>query len=85
MTQEERRAAGVYFDPADPQLMKEKQRAHALSRAYSALDDEETAKRAEILKELIGAIGENAFVQGPVFSTTANTPESAKTFLPTIT
>lgn len=67
MTQEERRAAGVYFDPADPQLMKEKQRAHALSRAYSALDDEETAKRAEILKELTGEIGENAFVQGPVF------------------
>lgn len=67
MTQDERRAAGLLFDPLDPQLKAQKGRAHALSRAYSATDESDTQQRAEILSALFAAIGDHAFIQGPLF------------------
>lgn len=38
---------------------------------YNATYEDETEKRAAILAELVGELGENGFIQEPVFSTTA--------------
>lgn len=67
MTQDERRAAGILFDPADSALQAMKQKAHRLSGAYSRTPEEAHEKRAAILKELLGSLGENGFIQGPLF------------------
>lgn len=43
-----------------------KQKAHALSRAYNMLGEEAEEERGRILKELLGALGEGSFLQGPI-------------------
>ncbi len=67
MTREEERiAAGVLFCPGDPELRAIKLRAHNLDTQYNATFENETEKRAEILKELVGEMGESSFIQGPI-------------------
>ncbi|MBQ5973565.1 MAG: sugar O-acetyltransferase [Oscillospiraceae bacterium] len=67
MTEHERLAAGLLFRPGDPELKAIKRRAHALSAEYSATLEDETERRAEILRQLLGALGPGGFLQGPVF------------------
>lgn len=67
MTKEEQRiAAGVLFCPGDPELKAIKLRAHNLDTEYNATFENETEKRSQILKELIGEMGEGSFIQGPI-------------------
>ena len=66
MTEDEKRAAGKLFCPADPVLKAQKTKAHELSRLYSATSETETEKRAQILGELLGSFGEGSFLQGPI-------------------
>ncbi|MBP5209503.1 MAG: sugar O-acetyltransferase, partial [Clostridia bacterium] len=49
MTEDEKRAQGLYFCPADPTLKAQKLAEHKLSRAYNNTDEDETEKREEIL------------------------------------
>ena len=67
MTENEKRAAGMLFSPADPQLRQEKRRAHTLSARYNALEEGETARREEIIRQLFASVGERAFFQGPIY------------------
>ncbi len=67
MNAEERIRAGVLFSPGDPMLKAIKLRAHNLDTEYNATFEDETEKRAAILKELVGELGENSRVQGPIF------------------
>jgi len=66
MTEDEKRAAGQLFCPADPTLKAQKCKAHELSRLYSATSETETEKRAQIIGELLGDFGEGSFLQGPI-------------------
>ena len=66
MTNEEAKiSAGVLFCPGDPELRAIKRKAHNLNTQYNATFEDETEKRAEILKELVGEMGEGSFIQGP--------------------
>jgi maltose O-acetyltransferase len=67
MTEEERLAAGVMFFPGDDALRAQKLRSHRLSAEYGRTTEEETEKRSRLLAEILGEIGEGAFLQGPVF------------------
>ena len=67
MTEEDRIREGVLFSPADPLLKSIKLRTHNLNIDYNALHEDETEKRDEILREMLGQIGEGSFIQGPVF------------------
>ena len=67
MNQEERIFAGIMFNPGDTQLRAIKKRSHDLSQEYSRTYEEEKEKRAEILQELLGEMGEGVFMQGPIF------------------
>ena len=67
MTEEEKIKSGVLFCPGDPTLRAMKLRAHNLNLEYNALPEDETEKRGAILKKLVGSMGSNCFMQGPVF------------------
>lgn len=67
MTEEERIFQGILFNPGDPELVRIKLRAHNLSSLYSRTLEDETARREELLGQILGHIGKNCFLQGPVF------------------
>ena len=55
MTEEERIFAGGLFASEEPELVEKKLRAHRLSQEYSSLDETD-ARRAQILRELLGGV-----------------------------
>ena len=68
MTQEEKKiAAGVLFCPGDPELKAIKLRTHNLNVEYNQTFEDETEKRARILHEIVGELGEGSFMQGPIY------------------
>ncbi|MBO6000111.1 MAG: sugar O-acetyltransferase [Lachnospiraceae bacterium] len=68
LTREEKRIYdGIMFSPGDPELVALKLKAHNLSTDYSMTHEDEYEKRKAILQELIGELGENVRVQGPIF------------------
>ena len=66
MTEDEKRRAGVLFFPGDPELKEIKRRTHNLNLDYNATYEDEVEKRAAILAEILGNLGEGSFFQGPI-------------------
>lgn len=66
MREEEKIKAGILFCPADPELKSIKLRTHNLNVDYNKTYEDETEKRAEILKQILGKMGEGTFFQGPI-------------------
>ena len=66
MCEEEKILAGVLFCPGDPELKAMKLKTHNLNIDYNAAYEDEAEKRAAILSEILGAFGENGFIQGPI-------------------
>ena len=66
MTEEEKIFAGKLFFPGDPALKAKKLKAHNLNIDFNRLHEDETEERSRILHELLGRLGENSFIQGPV-------------------
>lgn len=67
MKEEDKIKAGILFYPGDPELKAIKLKTHNLNLDYNALQEDETEKREQILKEIVGEMGENGFLQGPIF------------------
>ena len=65
ITEEERIFAGKLFASEAPELVEKKLKAHRLSQEFSGLY-EEAPRRAEMLRELLGDIGEGTFMLGPI-------------------
>jgi maltose O-acetyltransferase len=51
----------------DPQLVQERRRARDLCKALNDSRDDEQEKRAEIIHQLFGAIGENTWIEPPFY------------------
>lgn len=66
MREEEKIFAGVLFSPADPELKQIKLQTHKLNVDYNNTYEDETEKRRDILSRIIGEMGENGFIQGPI-------------------
>ena len=66
MREEEKIMAGVLFDPLVPELKRLKLRTHNLNVDYNQTHEDETEKRQEIIRQIVGKIGENCFFQGPI-------------------
>ncbi len=58
--------ARTLFNPLAPELKALKLKAHKLSQDYNKTYEDEVDKRAAILAELIGELGEGCFLQGPI-------------------
>ena len=65
MTEEEKIFAGKLFDLTDPELLKIKHETHAACQRYNALDEYDP-ERKEIVKRILGSVGENFRFQGPM-------------------
>ena len=66
MREEDRIMAGIMYCPGDPELRALKLRTHNLNVDYNQTHEDETEKRAEILGQIVGEMGENGFIQGPI-------------------
>ncbi len=62
-TEKEKMLQGELYNPADPQLVKERENARRLTRLYNESSETEHGKRKELLKELFGSIGENIGIE----------------------
>ena len=67
MGEEERIFQGIVFCPGDSELRAIKLRTHNLNVEYNQTFEGETEKRAELLSQMVGEMGENSFIQGPVY------------------
>jgi len=66
MREEEKIMSGILFCPGDPELRAMKLKTHNLNVDYNKTYEDETEKRKAIINEIIGEIGENGFMQGPI-------------------
>lgn len=66
MREEDKIKAGVLFWPADPELKAMKLKTHKLNQDYNAAYEDETEKRNEIIRQILGGIGSGTFFQGPI-------------------
>ncbi len=66
MTEKEKCLAGLLYDTSDPELVRDRLRAHCLCSEFNRLTDREMKRRTEILRELFPDAGEGCFFQGPL-------------------
>ncbi|MCH5352012.1 MAG: sugar O-acetyltransferase, partial [Acutalibacter sp.] len=64
--EEEKIFAGQLFSPGDPELVAIKLKTHNLNVDYNNTYEDETEKRQKILSEILGELGENGRIQGPI-------------------
>ena len=64
--EEERIFQGIVFCPGDPELVALKLRTHNLNVDYNNTYEDEYEKRAAILGEILGEMGESTRIQGPI-------------------
>lgn len=67
MGEEDRIKKGIVFSPGAPELRAIKLRTHNLNLEYNKTFEDETQRRRELLSQMVGEMGENGFIQGPVF------------------
>ncbi len=68
MTDERRKMlAGEMYDPLDPELMADRERARDLCQALNATRESQQDERRRILRELFGTGGETVWMQPPFF------------------
>jgi maltose O-acetyltransferase len=63
----ERMLAGELYRSDDPELVSDKARCARLVHDYNATGATETERRAQLLQELLGAIGADTVIRPPVF------------------
>ena len=66
MREEDKIKAGILYNPGDPELKALKLKTHNLNLDYNRTYEHETEKRNEILKQIVGDLGERVFIQGPI-------------------
>lgn len=66
MREEDKIRAGILFCPGDQELRSIKLKTHNLNVDYNKTYEDEVEKRAAILSEIIGEMGEGGFLQGPI-------------------
>lgn len=62
-TEKEKMLAGKMYNPSDPVLLKEREEARLKVRVYNQTLETEGEKRKELLRELLGSTGENAYME----------------------
>ena len=62
MTEKEKMLAGQVYSAVDPQLLQELGQTRLLVRAYNDLPPSETGKMRELLKQLLGAVGNDEII-----------------------
>ena len=66
-TEKEKMLAGQLYESWDPQLVTDRLNARRLTRHYNATTEEELDHRVEIMRELLGSMGDGYFMIEPPF------------------
>ncbi len=64
-TERSKMVGGQLYDASDPELVRGRVRARQLVGRYNATGQEEDAERRAILAELLGAVGDGAWIEPP--------------------
>lgn len=67
MTEHEKMLAGKIYDPFTEGMPEERAKAHLLCKQYNDTSELQTERRNALLHELISELGENIYIQGPIF------------------
>ena len=67
MREEEKLLTGKLYCPRDPDLKAQKLRCHNLCTRFNKLFEDETEERNEIVSQVFAELGENSFIQGPMY------------------
>ena len=67
MTQKERMLKGLIYDPSDEELLALRKKSHKLCLEYNNTTEDDFEKRDAILKELDIKLGNNVYLQGPIY------------------
>lgn len=66
-TEREKMLAGELYLASDPELVQARASARDLLRQYNQTSQAELSQRAKILKRLLGAVGEQAWIEPPFY------------------
>ena len=66
-TEKEKMIAGELYNASDPQLAAERRRCRLLFKQLNDSRDDQAELRREILKELLGAHGDNLWIEPPFY------------------
>ena len=67
MNELEKMLSGELYDPNDSVLLELRRKCHRLCHLYNQTLEEEVEKRTSILNELGMKMGENVYLQGPIY------------------
>lgn len=62
-TEKEKMLAGEIYNPADPELVRDREEARRKVLVYNQTLETEVEKRTQILKDLLGSTGENIYME----------------------
>lgn len=62
-TEKEKMLAGEIYNPADPELVRDREEARRKVLVYNQTLETEVEKRIQILKDLLGSTGENIYME----------------------
>lgn len=65
-TEKEKMLQGELYNPADPELVRERERARRLTRLFNQTLETEYTRRTELLRELFGTTGDHLYIE-PTF------------------
>jgi len=68
MTEKEKMLAGQLYDPADGGIMAAQTGCAGYMKEYNTLALGDEARMAELLRSMLGAVGEGCFIQPPFFA-----------------
>lgn len=71
MTQKERMALGLIYDPGDEEIMREQAACLELLYDYNATRPSEMPKREALLKKMLGSVGEGCYIEPPLHANRA--------------
>lgn len=63
MSEKDKMLRGEGYIASDKELVKDRKNARKLTRMYNQTTEDEDKKRSEILKNLLGTIGNNVFIE----------------------
>lgn len=66
MTNKERMAAGLIYDPGDENILNEQAQCLELLYDFNATRPSEGEKRQALMKKMFGALGENCYIEPPL-------------------
>ncbi|MFA5481026.1 MAG: sugar O-acetyltransferase [Bacilli bacterium] len=67
ITEKEKMLAGKLYDTTDSQLLQRREKARILCVKFNMTTEDQAARRAELIDELIPNKKENCYIQGPIF------------------